>query len=562
MRFLAGQDDGSSRPLILVGHSFHDDEKILGRLGFKQWPPQGYAGTVDTQQLTKALIPERFNGLAGLSRLLEALGIPYAKLHNGANDAAFTLQAMLALAVLSDEQIAYLRTPPPSLPISARSWGGDVESEIEIKVGKKKTLIKQQAQASGAPTHFPQFGVPTSLIGLAPVPLPEIQSDETIAASTKSPHLDVPTDLVSPPADLRARIQSDESLARIAFVDTKGEDTRRDRSTSSASVQYLGQAPFKGSHHHKPLRNAPRGPAADRNSVRATQRPNERSISTHPDRVAMIGRQDVSDPALSRLPTVGQLPKQTRREYLNYMLNMHSHYMRSPDLRMSLAQYLHAMSVSYGVDDSNNVAWISTDASGYYKLHYGTLLAVEPETSDSGMRRGTGSNQEPLAPHRRQRFQAAQVTPESGEILHEKSVNPSTNSLNRDSRPSNDDQFNDASSMESVVFVSERVKDTTNHDHGYMQVSQAGKRPSFDEGFGHESKRRKSTEVRRPFYPDHYDPLYPDRWRARPRVDPLYPDHWPNPIDFERPQWIEGGRYYKVVPTGYGGSKVIRSDEP
>ena len=79
--------------IALVGHDLSNDTKYLSKLGFK---PTNIAARLDTQSLarqSKVMSP-------GLKRLLEALAIDAKNLHNAGNDAAYTLQALVSIAVM------------------------------------------------------------------------------------------------------------------------------------------------------------------------------------------------------------------------------------------------------------------------------------------------------------------------------------------------------------------------------------------------------------------------------------------------------------------------------
>lgn len=78
--------------IILVGHDLRNDTEYMKRLRFT---PQHVVGSLDTQVLAR---PSKKQG-PGLKALLAALSIDAKHLHNAGNDAAYTLQALVALAV-------------------------------------------------------------------------------------------------------------------------------------------------------------------------------------------------------------------------------------------------------------------------------------------------------------------------------------------------------------------------------------------------------------------------------------------------------------------------------
>lgn len=78
--------------VVLVGHALGGDTKYLRRVGFS---PKNVVAHVDTQKLARASKKDS----PGLKRLLIALDIDAQNLHNAGNDAAYTMQALIGLAV-------------------------------------------------------------------------------------------------------------------------------------------------------------------------------------------------------------------------------------------------------------------------------------------------------------------------------------------------------------------------------------------------------------------------------------------------------------------------------
>ena len=85
------------RDMVLVGHDVQSDIKYFISLGYAIQSVPGMGEEVDTQRLHQAW-KELSNG-PGLSSTLVDLGIEYRSLHNAGNDAVYTLQAMLGIAV-------------------------------------------------------------------------------------------------------------------------------------------------------------------------------------------------------------------------------------------------------------------------------------------------------------------------------------------------------------------------------------------------------------------------------------------------------------------------------
>ncbi|KAM0723441.1 hypothetical protein Q7P37_000427 [Cladosporium fusiforme] len=78
--------------IMLVGHDLRNDTEYMKRLKFT---PKRVVGSLDTQKLAR--ISKRQS--PGLQKLLTALSIDAKYLHNAGNDAAYTLQALVGLAV-------------------------------------------------------------------------------------------------------------------------------------------------------------------------------------------------------------------------------------------------------------------------------------------------------------------------------------------------------------------------------------------------------------------------------------------------------------------------------
>ncbi|KAH9810759.1 hypothetical protein Tdes44962_MAKER05990 [Teratosphaeria destructans] len=83
------------RDVIFVGHGAQNDEQFLRRLGFSLRTDADISGTMDTQKLAGA---GKKNGVA-LWRLALSLSLNPVNLHNAGNDAAYTLQALVAIAL-------------------------------------------------------------------------------------------------------------------------------------------------------------------------------------------------------------------------------------------------------------------------------------------------------------------------------------------------------------------------------------------------------------------------------------------------------------------------------
>jgi DNA polymerase III epsilon subunit-like protein len=82
---------------VLVFHESSSDIKFLKLLSYYAEDAKNEVDVVDTREMHQCLV--RSNDSASLGNVLAYLGIPYRYLHNAGNDAVYTLQAMVALAV-------------------------------------------------------------------------------------------------------------------------------------------------------------------------------------------------------------------------------------------------------------------------------------------------------------------------------------------------------------------------------------------------------------------------------------------------------------------------------
>lgn len=78
--------------IMLIGHDLKNDTEYLRKLNFT---PKHVAGKIDTQRLARISKSQP----PGLTKLLAALSIDAKYLHNAGNDAAYTLQALIGVAV-------------------------------------------------------------------------------------------------------------------------------------------------------------------------------------------------------------------------------------------------------------------------------------------------------------------------------------------------------------------------------------------------------------------------------------------------------------------------------
>lgn len=101
---------GEPRKIVIVGHDVEQDIALLYSMDVDVYELPGLLEIVDNQRMqqhnSRYLDPQR------LSIVLSSLDIPHCYLHNGGNDAVYTLQSMLALAVIK-RQAGLAREPKP-----------------------------------------------------------------------------------------------------------------------------------------------------------------------------------------------------------------------------------------------------------------------------------------------------------------------------------------------------------------------------------------------------------------------------------------------------------------
>lgn len=90
----------SKRNIIFVAHGLSNDDEYMSKLGYKLSQARNVVRQVDSQRVAGGTKKRSI----GLRRLLDKLGVPYQGLHNGGNDAAYTLQALIVMAVKEQQQ--------------------------------------------------------------------------------------------------------------------------------------------------------------------------------------------------------------------------------------------------------------------------------------------------------------------------------------------------------------------------------------------------------------------------------------------------------------------------
>ncbi len=83
--------------MVLVFHEASSDIKYLKRFSYHAEAAANVLEAIDTREMHQFLV--RSNDSASLASVLDYLDIPHRHLHNAGNDAVYTLQAMVGLAV-------------------------------------------------------------------------------------------------------------------------------------------------------------------------------------------------------------------------------------------------------------------------------------------------------------------------------------------------------------------------------------------------------------------------------------------------------------------------------
>lgn len=92
----------AKRNLIFVGHDVGADIGYLRQLGYDPFNLSNLLETVDSATMFRFL--RREPNIRSLGSILAELGITGWNLHNAGNDAVYTLQAMLAIAIMANQE--------------------------------------------------------------------------------------------------------------------------------------------------------------------------------------------------------------------------------------------------------------------------------------------------------------------------------------------------------------------------------------------------------------------------------------------------------------------------
>ncbi|PNS15056.1 hypothetical protein CAC42_2285 [Sphaceloma murrayae] len=142
--------DEDSPSVFVAAHGLKNDLVLMKHFGIDNIYETGIAGEIDTQKLCSAKRQS-----ASLKRLLDALDVPYEHLHNAANDATYTLQALVKMIWMKrfepaelDRVINLLKNPPvdPNR-VPKRRRGPKGEGERSIRPLVRQVVVEDRAAA-------------------------------------------------------------------------------------------------------------------------------------------------------------------------------------------------------------------------------------------------------------------------------------------------------------------------------------------------------------------------------------------------------------------------------
>ncbi|CCU80344.1 QDE-2 interacting protein [Blumeria hordei DH14] len=158
------EDDHTRRKIVLVGHDVSSDVVYLRKLGYDVFNLSNLEELIDTAEmnryLTRQLNPQN------LGAALYGLGITAWNLHNAGNDAVYTLQAMIALAIKQvterekkNRTDAEVTQEPASIRIEDEGWStsGNLSDGGEPQLISliKAKLINEQENSSNIKSPTP-----------------------------------------------------------------------------------------------------------------------------------------------------------------------------------------------------------------------------------------------------------------------------------------------------------------------------------------------------------------------------------------------------------------------
>jgi hypothetical protein len=114
---LLGEAQENRRPIVLLGHNPDVDIRYLQALGFNAYENKSIREVLDTQLIYQVLMDE--SNPRSLESTLREFGIIPMNLHNAGNDAVYTMQALIAMAVAEavnrPKSTMYESSPQPTV---------------------------------------------------------------------------------------------------------------------------------------------------------------------------------------------------------------------------------------------------------------------------------------------------------------------------------------------------------------------------------------------------------------------------------------------------------------
>ena len=144
---LPQNSEPEKRNIILVGHDISQDINYLQRLGYNPLNLSSLLEIIDTASLYRAL--KRDNNARSLGAILLDLGIAGWNLHNAGNDAAYTLQALLGIAIRG---LGAKR--------EREERAEDMERKIEWAVTEAEERVRENAEGWSSPEEGDDGGSP------------------------------------------------------------------------------------------------------------------------------------------------------------------------------------------------------------------------------------------------------------------------------------------------------------------------------------------------------------------------------------------------------------------
>lgn len=136
------------RDIILIGHSVECEVAILQTLGFKF---TAVSAVVETTKLANQVFKSWHGSLGDLLRICKC---PFSDLHNGGNDAHFTLRAALHLVDKGCQQIECESLPALAAIRRVLSTPIPIRPEVEIKAAKKREKEKRKLNSRQYQSRF------------------------------------------------------------------------------------------------------------------------------------------------------------------------------------------------------------------------------------------------------------------------------------------------------------------------------------------------------------------------------------------------------------------------